>query len=143
MRVGNVGVHLSGRSQVLREPAGVLGVGGDAEVCAVEVEGGAFALERKKGFVGVVVVIGGGEGQVEALDEIPCDECCEVAIDGRDLEDLAEISSETASHGETSCVDVPECSFDIYQNGLYFFLITTTTFPPPTSIPLPKILIPI
>lgn len=111
MRVGNVGVHLCGRSQVLGEPAGVLGVRGDAEVCAVEVEGGAFALGRKKGFVGVA---GGGEGQVEALDEIPCDECCEVAIDGRDLEDLAEISSEAASHGETSCVDVPECSFDIY-----------------------------
>lgn len=140
MSVGDVGVHLSGRSQVLREPAGVLGVGGDAEVGAVEVEGGAFALGRKKGFVGVIV---GGEGQVEALDEIPCDECCEVAIDGRDLEDLAEISSEAASHGETSCVDVPECSFDIYQNGLCFFFITTTTFPPPTSIPLPKILIPI
>lgn len=112
MRVGNVGVHLCGRSQVLREPAGVLGVGGDAEVGAVEVEGGAFALGGKKGFVGVFVV--GGEGEIEALDEIPCDECCEVAIDGRDLEDLAEISSEAASHGETSCVDVPECSFDIY-----------------------------
>lgn len=141
MSVGNVGVHLRGGSQVLGEPAGVLGVGGDAEVCAVEVEGGAFALGRKKGFVGVFVV--GGEGQVEALNEIPCDECCEVAIDGRDLEDLAEISSEAASHGETSCVDVPECSFDIYQNGLCFFFITTTTFPPATSIPLPKILIPI
>lgn len=112
MRVGNVGVHLGGRSQVLGEPAGVLGVRGDAEVCAVEVEGGAFALGGKKGFVGVFVV--GGEGQVEALDEIPCDECCEAAVDGRDLEDLAEISSEAASHGETSCVDVPECSFDIY-----------------------------
>lgn len=141
MSVGNVGVHLRGRSQVLGEPAGVLGVGGDAEVGAVEIEGGAFALGRIKGFVGVFVV--GGEGQVEALDEIPCDECCEVAIDGRDLEDLAEISSEAASHGETSCVDVPECSFDIYQNGLCFFFITTTIFPPPTSIPLPKILIPI
>lgn len=111
MSVGNVGVHLCGGSQVLGEPAGVLGVRGDAEVGAVEIEGGAFALGRKKGFVGVLV---GGEGQVEALDEIPCDECCEVAIDGRDLEDLAEISSEAASHGETSCVDVPECSFDIY-----------------------------
>lgn len=114
MSVGNVGVHLSGGGQVLGEPAGVLGVGGDAEVCAVEIEGGAFALGGKKGVVGVVVVIGGVEGQVEALDEIPCDECCEVAIDGRYLEDLAEISSEAASHGETSCVDVPECSFDIY-----------------------------
>lgn len=115
MSVGNVGVHLCGGSQVLGEPAGVLGVRGDAEVGAVEVEGGAFALGGKKRFVGgFVVVIGGGEGQVEALDEIPCDECCEVAIDGRDLEDLAEISSEAASHGETSCVDVPECSFDIY-----------------------------
>lgn len=116
MRVGNVGVHLSGRSQVLGEPAGVLGVGGDAEVCAVEIEGGAFALGGIKGFVGVVVfvVVGGGQGEIEALDEIPCDECCEVAIDGRDLEDLTEISSEAASHGETSCVDVPECSFYIY-----------------------------
>lgn len=116
MSVGNVGVHLCGGSQVLGEPAGVLGVRGDAEVCAVEVEGGAFALGVKKGVVGVVVVVvvGGGQGEIEALNEIPCDECCEVAIDGRDLEDLAEISSQAASHGETSCVDVPECSFDIY-----------------------------